>query len=148
MPSFNIGFVIFPDLTLLDFTRPLQVLSRVPQTTTHIVAKSAAAVSSDCGVGLVPTHTFVNCPPLDLICVPGGNLGVVDAFCDRETQSLSAAGRAPRSMSPRYAPAQSSWVSPDCSRDGGQRRTGLLLICCRSSGPRTRRPGSSRAGTW
>ena len=40
---------------------------------------------SDCGVGLVPTHTFANCPPLDLICVPGGNLGVVDAFCDRET---------------------------------------------------------------
>jgi cyclohexyl-isocyanide hydratase len=85
MPRFNIGFVIFPDLTLLDFTGPLQVLSRVPQTTTHIVAKSAAPVSSDCGVGLVPTHTFANCPPLDLICVPGGNLGVVDAFCDRDT---------------------------------------------------------------
>ena len=85
MPLFNIGFVIFPDLTLLDFTGPLQVLSRVPQTATHIVAKSAAPVPSDCGVGLVPTHTFANCPPLDLICVPGGNLGVVDAFCDRDT---------------------------------------------------------------
>ncbi len=33
----------------------------------------------------MPTHTFANCPPLDLICVPGGNLGVVDAFCDRDT---------------------------------------------------------------
>src|SRR5580765_1536702 len=85
MPLFTIGFVIFPDLTLLDFTGPLQVLSRVPQTATHIVAKSAAPVPSDCGVGLVPTHTFANCPPLDLICVPGGNLGVVDAFCDRDT---------------------------------------------------------------
>ena len=69
MPLFNIGFVIFPDLTQLDFTGPLQVLSRLPQSATHIV----------------PTHTFVNCPPLDLICVPGGNLGVVDAFSDRET---------------------------------------------------------------
>ena len=85
MPLFNIGFVIFPDLTLLDFTGPLQVLSRLPQSATHIVAKSAAPVPSDCGLGLVPTHTFANCPPLDLICVPGGNLGVVDAFCDRET---------------------------------------------------------------
>ena len=28
MPLFNIGFVIFPDLTQLDFTGPLQVLSR------------------------------------------------------------------------------------------------------------------------
>jgi hypothetical protein len=27
MPLFNIGFVIFPDLTQLDFTGPLQVLS-------------------------------------------------------------------------------------------------------------------------
>jgi cyclohexyl-isocyanide hydratase len=85
MPLFNIGFVIFPDLTQLDFTGPLQVLSRLPQSTTHIVAKSEAPVPSDCGLSLVPTHTFVNCPPLDLICVPGGNLGVVDAFCDRET---------------------------------------------------------------
>src|SRR6267378_230491 len=85
MPLFNIGFVIFPDLTLLDFTGPLQVLSRLPQSATHIVAKSEASVPSDCGLGLVPTHTFANCPPLDLICVPGGNLGVVDAFSDRET---------------------------------------------------------------
>ena len=85
MPVFNIGFVIFPDLTQLDFTGPLQVLSRLPQAATHIVAKSAAPVPSDCGLGLVPTHTFASCPSLDLICVPGGNLGVVDAFCDRET---------------------------------------------------------------
>jgi len=85
MTLFNIGFVIFPDLTQLDFTGPLQVLSRLPQSATHIVAKSEAPVPSDCGLSLVPTHTFANCPPLDLICVPGGNLGVVDAFCDRET---------------------------------------------------------------
>ena len=85
MPLFNVGFVIFPNLTQLDFTGPLQVLSRLPQSATHIVAKTAAPVPSDCGVGLVPTHTFANCPPLDLICVPGGNLGVVDAFCDPET---------------------------------------------------------------
>ena len=147
MPLFNIGFVIFPDLTLLDFTGPLQVLSRLPQSATHIVAKSAAPVPSDCGLGLVPTHTFANCPPLDLICVPGGNLGVVDAFCDRETMEFVRRHARTGSMSPRYAPARSSWGSPDCSRDGGQRRIGLLPICCLSSGPRTRRPGSSRTVT-
>ena len=48
----------FPDLTQLDFTGPLQVLSRLPQSVTYIVAKSAAPVPSDCGLGLVPTHTF------------------------------------------------------------------------------------------
>ena len=85
MPLFNIGFVIFPDLTQLDFTGPLQVLSRLPQSATHIVAKSAAPVASDCGLGLVPTHTFANCPPLDLICVPGGSEGVAGIINDGET---------------------------------------------------------------
>jgi cyclohexyl-isocyanide hydratase len=42
-------------------------------------------VPSDCGLGLVPTHTFANCPPLDLLCVPGGTYGVVQAIGDRET---------------------------------------------------------------
>ena len=85
MSNFNVGFVIFPDLTQLDFTGPLQVLARLPQSTTHIVAKSAAPVPSDCGLSLVPTHTFANCPPLDLICVPGGVNGVIGAIGDRET---------------------------------------------------------------
>jgi cyclohexyl-isocyanide hydratase len=85
MPLFNIGFVIFPDLTQLDFTGPLQVLSRLPQSATHIVAKSAEPVPSDCGLGLVPTHTFANCPPLDLICIPGGSEGVAGIINDGET---------------------------------------------------------------
>jgi cyclohexyl-isocyanide hydratase len=64
MSLFNIGFFVFPDLTQLDFTGPLQILSRLPQSTIHIVAKSEAPVPSDCGLGLVPTHTFAKCPPL------------------------------------------------------------------------------------
>jgi cyclohexyl-isocyanide hydratase len=85
MANFQVGFVIFPELTQLDFTGPLQVLARLPQSTTHIIAKTDAAVPSDCGLGLVPTCTFANCPPLDLICVPGGTSGVVKAIGDAET---------------------------------------------------------------
>jgi cyclohexyl-isocyanide hydratase len=85
MSNFNVGFVIFPELTQLDLTAPLQVLARLPQSTTHIVAKSQAPVPSDCGLGLVPTHTFANCPVLDLICIPGGVSGVIGAISDRET---------------------------------------------------------------
>jgi cyclohexyl-isocyanide hydratase len=85
MSHFNIGFVIFPDLTQLDFTGPQQVLARLPNSAMHIIAKSDAPVPSDSGLGLVPTHTFENCPLLDLICVPGGNAGVVRAMGDRET---------------------------------------------------------------
>jgi len=85
MSSFNVGFVIFPDLTQLDFTGPLQVLSGLPESAIHIIAKSEAPVPSDCGLSLVPTRTFANCPPLDLICIPGGSQGVAGAIGDRET---------------------------------------------------------------
>jgi len=85
MSLFNTGFVIFPEVTQPDFTGPLQVLSRLPQSAIHIVAKSALPVPSDCGLSLVPTHTFTNCPPLDLICIAGGSEGVAAIINDRET---------------------------------------------------------------
>ena len=85
MSVFKIGFVIFPDLTQLDFTGPQQVLARLPQSAMHIVAKSSDPVPSDSGLGLLPTHTFENCPSLDLICVPGGTGGVVRAMGDQAT---------------------------------------------------------------
>src|SRR5215472_12499745 len=84
MSSFKIGFVIFPELTQLDFTGPQQVLARLPNSAIHIIAKSATPVPSESGLGLVPTHTFENCPQLDLICVPGGSAGVVRAMGDAE----------------------------------------------------------------
>src|SRR6476660_7951602 len=83
--AFNVGFVIFPDVTQLDFTGPLQVLAGLPQSTTCIIAKSMLPVVSDCRLGLLPTHTFENCPPLDLICIPGGSEGVAGVLNDRET---------------------------------------------------------------
>src|SRR6185503_2475855 len=84
MASFNIGFVLFPDLTQLDFTGPLQVLHRLPGSTTHIVARTRDPVPSDCGLSLVPTATFADCPQLDLLCVPGG-FGVSGAIADKAT---------------------------------------------------------------
>jgi cyclohexyl-isocyanide hydratase len=84
MASFDIGFVLFPNLTQLDLTGPLEVLRRVPGATTHVVAKSEAPVASDCGLALVPTKSFAQCGQLDMICVPGG-MGVPDALGDAET---------------------------------------------------------------
>ena len=85
MTAFNIGFVIFPNLTQLDFTGPLQVLHRLPGSRVHIIAKSLEPVPSDCGLGLMPTTTFKACCALDLICIPGGGVGVADAIADAET---------------------------------------------------------------
>jgi cyclohexyl-isocyanide hydratase len=85
MSTFTIGFVLFPDLTQLDLTGPLQVLARLPQSRVIVAAKSRAPVPSDCGLSLLPTHSFAEAPPFDLICVPGGVKGVIGAIGDRET---------------------------------------------------------------
>jgi cyclohexyl-isocyanide hydratase len=85
-----------PGITQLDFTGPFEVLSRLgtppslsapskfPHSRTHVVAKTMLPVSSDRGLGIMPTCTFDSCPPLDLICLPGGP-GVVEALADVET---------------------------------------------------------------
>ena len=84
MSSFNIGFVLFPNVTQLDLTGPLQVLHRLPGSKVHIVAKTREPVPSDCGLSLVPTTTFADCPAFDLVCVPGG-AGVSGAIADKAT---------------------------------------------------------------
>lgn len=81
---FQCGFVIFDSITQLDFTGPLQVLHRLPDSKVHIIASTLDPVMSDCGLALVPTTTFADCPPLDLICVPGG-FGVEAAMADAQT---------------------------------------------------------------
>jgi cyclohexyl-isocyanide hydratase len=80
----QIGFVIFPRVTQLDFTGPLQVLSRVPGAQTHLVAKTTAPVASDTVLSITPTVTFNDCPQLDVICVPGG-MGTDFLLNDEET---------------------------------------------------------------
>ena len=86
MPDFTIGFVLFPNLTLLDLVGPLQILSRVPGTKTHVIAQSYDPVPSDCGLSQVPTATFADSPALDMICVPGG-YGVSQAIVNDELMS-------------------------------------------------------------
>lgn len=70
--SFTIGFLLFDDLTQLDFTGPLQFLSRVPGAQTVLIAKSDGPIRTDCGPFILPTHTLDTAPDLDLLCIPGG----------------------------------------------------------------------------
>jgi hypothetical protein len=44
--GYTLGFVIFPELTQLDFTGPQQVLARLPKSAMHIVAKSTNPVTA------------------------------------------------------------------------------------------------------
>ena len=79
----QIGLVIFPHVTQLDFTGPLQVLSRVPGAKVHLIWKRIEPVPTDTVMMLTPTITFADCPQLDVICVPGG-AGINDMVNDEE----------------------------------------------------------------
>jgi cyclohexyl-isocyanide hydratase len=79
----QIGVVIFPRVTQLDLTGPVQVFSAVPGAKVHLIWKRIEPVASDAVLTLMPTMTFADCPPLDVICVPGG-LGTDDMVNDEE----------------------------------------------------------------
>jgi cyclohexyl-isocyanide hydratase len=80
----HIGLLVFPDVTQLDLTGPLQVFSSVPGATVHLVGKTLEPVSTDTVLVLTPTTTFADCPQLDVICVPGG-YGTDELVNDEET---------------------------------------------------------------
>ena len=83
MPSVrHIGMLIFPRLTQLDLTGPYEVLARLPNTTIDLVARTLDPVTTDRGLQMVPTITYAECPPLDVIMVPGGP-GQQDLMEDR-----------------------------------------------------------------
>ena len=79
----QIGLLIFPKLTQLDLTGPVQVFSSVPGAKLHLVWKRIEPVPSDSVLTLTPTTTFADCPPCDVICVPGG-IGTDDLVNDEE----------------------------------------------------------------
>ncbi len=93
--DFPVVFALYPDVTQLDFTGPLEVLARLPQA--HIVLASARG-----GELAASGVTFANLRPLAhvsdcaLLCVPGG-FGCSAAMEDAEylhgLQRLAAQAR-------------------------------------------------------
>jgi cyclohexyl-isocyanide hydratase len=80
----NIGFLLFPNLTQLDLTGPYEVLKAVPDAALHLIWKTRGPIQSESGLTILADMSFADCPPLDVICVPGGP-GQMDIMEDRET---------------------------------------------------------------
>lgn len=68
----QIGGILFSDLDQCDFTGPFEVLSRIPNSTFHILASTRDPVRDTKGLVLTPERSFADSPPLDLLLVPGG----------------------------------------------------------------------------
>ena len=82
--AFRIGLLLFPDITQLDMTGPYEVFTKLPGAEVHLVAKTMNPVMANGGMQILPTTTLALCPPLDLVCVPGGP-GMNALLEDRET---------------------------------------------------------------
>ena len=86
----TVTFVLFPGVTQLDLTGPAQVLSRLPGAEVQVAARYREAVATDSGFSLIPSTTFADALPGDILCIPGGH-GVADALGDRQTTEFIAA---------------------------------------------------------
>ncbi|MGX1187353.1 cyclohexyl-isocyanide hydratase [Pseudomonas sp. F-14 TE3623] len=82
--TLQIGFLLFPQLQQLDLTGPYDVLASLPDVKVHLIWKDLVPITASTGLVLKPTTTFDDCPPLDVICIPGGS-GVGPLMEDDET---------------------------------------------------------------
>jgi transcriptional regulator GlxA family with amidase domain len=79
----KVGILIFPDVEVLDFCGPFEVFSiaRLDEDRWReepspyevvLVAERPGMVVASGGLKIVPDHTLEDCPPLDVLVVPGG----------------------------------------------------------------------------
>jgi transcriptional regulator GlxA family with amidase domain len=79
----KVGILVFPEVEVLDFCGPFEVFSvtRVDEERRRqeqspyevvLVAELPGVVVATGGLKVVPDHTLEDCPPLDVLVVPGG----------------------------------------------------------------------------
>jgi transcriptional regulator GlxA family with amidase domain len=79
----RVGIVVFENVEVLDFCGPFEVFSitRLNDANPNeapspfevlLVAERAGPVTTTGGMIVLPHFTFANCPPLDILVVPGG----------------------------------------------------------------------------
>jgi transcriptional regulator GlxA family with amidase domain len=79
----KVGILVFPEVEVLDFCGPFEVLSttrldeirRREEPSPYevvLVAEGRGVVTASGGLKVVPDHALDDCPPLDMLVVPGG----------------------------------------------------------------------------
>lgn len=72
LQSLHIGAIVFPRMDQADLTGPFEVLSRIPESSFHILAKDLNSVRDMQGFIITPEKTLIEAPQLDVLVVPGG----------------------------------------------------------------------------
>ena len=68
----NIGSLLFEGIDQIDITGPFEVLSRLPNATYRVYAKTLDPVRDVRGLRLTADETLADAPQLDVLHVPGG----------------------------------------------------------------------------
>jgi transcriptional regulator GlxA family with amidase domain len=79
----RVGILIFPDVEVLDFTGPFEVFSVTRLNEQYrreepspfeviLIAESLEPIAASGGLRVLPAYPLDNCPPLDILVVPGG----------------------------------------------------------------------------
>lgn len=69
---FEIGMLVFDQMTQLDFAGPCDALSRIKAARVNIIGKARGPVTTDSGVRIFAELALDEVPQLDMIFVPGG----------------------------------------------------------------------------
>ena len=85
----QIAFLVYPGFTALDLVGAHYMLASLMGATVHIVSRTTETVVSDQKLAFVPSATYATCPSdLDILCIPGGANGTLEAMQDAETLSF------------------------------------------------------------
>jgi cyclohexyl-isocyanide hydratase len=79
----TVGCLVFPRMDQIDFTGPFEVLSRIPDSTVQVIAKTRNPVRDMQGLILTPELSIAEAPEQDVLLVPGG-FGQQDLMDDEE----------------------------------------------------------------
>ena len=82
----RLGILVFPGVQVIDFTGPFEVLASVHFKRQKVFDVVTVGLSSDMirtspgfeGLRLTPDFTIDDCPKLDLLVIPGGEIGSVN----------------------------------------------------------------------
>jgi cyclohexyl-isocyanide hydratase len=80
-PTITFVSLLFPGVTQLDLTGPVQLFSRLPGASIHLAWHRIEPVATDSGFSIVPTTSYENAPQADVLMVPGGQ-GAFDLMDD------------------------------------------------------------------
>lgn len=74
----HVVMLAYPNLTQLDLTGPYEVLGRFPELKISLAWKAIDPIVDALGLRLIPTTTFAECAPADILFVSGwsGTIGV------------------------------------------------------------------------